>query len=43
MLYAVEALAVDALLFQGEDYALDHPVQLRAVGRDEFMLQAIAS
>ena len=42
VLYTVEALAMDALLFQGPDYTLDHAVLLRAVGRDELLPQAIA-
>ena len=42
MLDAVEALAVDALLLQSADYALDHAVLLRAVRRDELLLQAVA-
>jgi hypothetical protein len=32
VLDAVEALAMDALLFQGPDRTLDHAVLLRAVG-----------
>lgn len=42
MLDAVEALAVDALLFQRPDDAFDHAVLLRAVWRDELLLQAVA-
>lgn len=34
MLDAVEALAMDALLFQGPDQAFDHAVLLRTVRRD---------
>ena len=42
VLDAVEALAVDALLFQRPDDAFDHAVLLRAVWRDELLLQAVA-
>ena len=42
VLDAVEALAMDALLFQRPDYAFDHAVLLRAVWRDELLLQAVA-
>ena len=42
VLDAVEALAMDALLFQGPDYTLDHAVLLRAVGRDELLPQTVA-
>ena len=41
-LYAFEALAMDALLFQGPDHTLDHAVLLTAVGRDELLPQAVA-
>lgn len=40
---AVEALAVDALLLQRPDHALDHAVLLGAVRGDELQLQAIAA
>lgn len=43
MLNAVEALAMDALLLQRPDNALDHAVLLRAVRRDELLLQAVAT
>ena len=43
VLDAVEALAMDALLFQRPDHAFDHAVLLRAMRRDELLLQAIAS
>ena len=43
MLDVVEALAVDALLLQGSDHALDHAVLLRAIRRDELLLQAVAT
>ena len=43
MLDAVEPLAMDALLFDRADDALDHAVFLGAVGRDELLLQAIAA
>lgn len=37
VLYAVEALAVDALFFQCPDHTLDHAVLLRAMRRDELL------
>ena len=43
VLYAVEALAMNALLLQGSDDALDHAILLRAVRRDELLLEAIAA
>lgn len=43
VLDAVEALAVDALLLQRPDNALDHAVLLRAVRRDELLLQPVAA
>lgn len=43
MLDALEAMAVNALLLEGPDDALDHAVLLGAVGRDELLLQAVAS
>ncbi len=43
MLDAVEALAVNALLFQRPDHALDYAVLFRAVRRDKFPLQAVAA
>ena len=43
VLDAVEALAVNALLFQRPDHAFDHAVLLRAVRRDELLLQAVAA
>lgn len=42
VLYAVEALAMDALLFQGPDHTLDQAVLLRTMGRDELLPQAVA-
>ena len=42
MLNALEAMTVDALLFQRPTDPLDHPVLLRAVGRDELLLQSTA-
>ena len=42
MLNALEAMTVDALRFQRPNDPLDHPVLLRAVGRDELLLQSIA-
>nr|WP_232520667.1 AAA family ATPase [Rhodobacter sp. CZR27] len=43
VLEAVEALAVNALLLQGPDHALDHAVLLRAMRGDELLLQAVAA
>ena len=43
MLDAVEALAMDALLFQCPDHAFDHAVLLRAVRGDELLLQPVAA
>jgi hypothetical protein len=43
VLEAVEALAMDALLLERPDDALDHAVLLRAVRRDELLLQPVAS
>ena len=43
VLDAVETLALDALLFQCPDDAFDHAVLLRAVWRDELLLQAVAA
>jgi len=42
MLQSLEAVAVDALLLQRPDHPLHQAVLLRGVGRDEFLLQAIA-
>jgi hypothetical protein len=42
MLQGLKPLTMNTLLFQGSDHTLDHPVLLRAVGRDELLLQAIA-
>ena len=42
MLQSLEAVAVDALLLQRPDHPLQQAVLLRGVGRDEFLLQAIA-
>ena len=42
MLQGLKPLTMNTLLFQGSDHALDHPVLLRAVGRDELLLQAVA-
>ena len=38
MLQSLEAVAVDALLFQRPDHPLHQAVLLRGVGRDEFLL-----
>ena len=43
VLDAVEALAMNALLLQRPDNALDHAVLPRAMRRDELLLQAIAA
>lgn len=43
VLDAVEALAMDALLFERPDHALDHAVLLRALRRDELLFQSIAA
>ena len=43
VLDAVEALAMDALFFQCPDHTLDHAILLRAMRRDELLLQAVAS
>ena len=43
VLDAVEALAMDALLLKRPDYTLDHAILLRAMRRDELLLQAVAS
>lgn len=43
VLDSVEALAMDALLLERPDDALDHAVLLRAVRRDELLLQPVAS
>lgn len=40
---AVEALAVDALILQRPDEALDNAILLRAVRRDELLLQPVAA
>ena len=42
VLDAVEALAMNTLLFQRPDHTLDHAVLLRTMGRDELLPQAIA-
>ena len=43
VLDAVEALAMDALLLQCPDHALDHAVLLWAVWGDELLLQPVAA
>ncbi|MPL92846.1 hypothetical protein SDC9_38968 [bioreactor metagenome] len=43
VLDALEAVAVDALLLERADQALNHAVLLRAVRRDELLTQAIAT
>jgi hypothetical protein len=42
LLQGFKAVAVHALILRGADHPLHHPVLLRAVGRDEFLRQAIA-
>lgn len=42
VLDAVEAMSMNALLLERPDHPLDHPVLLRAMRRDELLLQAIA-
>jgi len=42
VLQGLKAVAVHALILQGADHPLHHPVLLRAVGRDEFLLQTVA-
>ena len=39
----LEAVTMRALLLQGPDEALDHPVLLRAVRRDELLLEPVAA
>ena len=41
MLQGLEPGPMHALLLQGPDHALDHPVLLRTVRRDELLLQSI--
>ena len=43
MLDALEAVAMNALLFQRPDHTLDHAVLLRAVWRDELLAKAVAA
>ena len=43
MLQGLKPLTMNTLLFQGSDYTLDHPVLLRTVGRNELLLQTVAS
>lgn len=42
VLDAVEALAMNTLLFQRPDHTLDHSVLLRTMGRDELLPQTVA-
>ncbi len=42
MLLGLEAMAMNALLFERPDHALDHTVLLRAVRRDELLTEAVA-
>ncbi len=43
MLQCLESMAVYALLFQRTNDPLDHPILLRAVRRDELLLQSVAA
>jgi len=43
MLQRFEAMTMHALLLERADHALDHPVLLRAVRRDELLTQVIAA
>ncbi len=43
VLLSFEAMTMHALLFQGPDYAFDHPVLLRAVRRDELLAKVVAA
>jgi hypothetical protein len=43
MLQGLKPLTMNTLLFQSSDYALDHPVLLGTVRRDELLFQAVAS
>lgn len=43
MSQAFEAMAMDALLFKGTDHAFNHAVLLRAMRRDELLLQTVAA
>lgn len=42
VLQSFKPVSVGTLLLEGSNHTLDHPVLLRAVGRDELLLQAIA-
>ncbi len=43
VLDAVKAVAMHALLLERPDHTLDHAVLLRAMGRDELLLQPVAA
>ena len=43
MLQGLKPLTMNTLLFQSSDHTLDHPVLVGTVGRDELLLQAVAS
>ncbi len=43
MLDGLKPMAVHALLFEGSNHALYNAVLLRAVRRDEFLLQTVAA
>lgn len=40
--YAIEALEIDALPFQGPDHTIDQAVLLQAMRRDELLPQGVA-
>jgi hypothetical protein len=42
MLFRLEPLPVDALLFERPDQSFHHPILLRGVGCDELLLETIA-
>ena len=42
VLQGLESVTMNALVLEGSDDPLDHAVLLRAVGRDEFLAQAVA-
>ncbi len=43
VLLGFEAMTMHVLLLQRSDYAFDHPVLLRAVGRDELLTKPIVA
>ncbi len=42
VLQGLESVTVSALVFEGSDNPLVHPILFRAVGRDELLLQPIS-